>query len=523
MKKKKVSFFIVITICIISITLSFSYSWFKKVLDTKTSVNIAVSTITYNLTGEQIKNNQLVIPENDDILISLDIKNEHPIDTKYRIYYNFITELEEEEKNNFEVLNYNDSTKFAQDTINKNSTNTIKLVISNQLHKDITIEFGVIGGLIANPLETDKGISITKNTADTTKLKIKQIVDASEDYFKKSGMSTSTTLSLPKDNDKISLPNNELSGTVYIKNDGRAAFQGVNEEFCMFKRFDFENAEIVNNNNDICTKPLYKNLVENGYGEYESNVHFPTFVYDETTKDFYHTMKSTEEWSTFNKYIKVDTTKKYNQKIDMYANENNSLFYVGFRSYDIDYKEISDRRVMYIENTLTTLARDLNDGDTVVYLTDTSNWLVPSEAYQKGFIFWNYQDSTGYLYPPETYSQNIFLEKFEDDGIDKVTHQITLKKPWNFGTFPAGTKLSQINSGASYNYSLLTNKPLKNTYTTYSATIEGITYNNKNPRAFRPATKYISPFLILNSDNLASAENKLVYFKNLIFEEIESE
>ncbi len=518
-KKKRVLIFVFAILFLISISLSFSYSWFKKVLETDTSVDIVVGTLDFTLRGDNLENNQMTIHENDDILISLDIQNNQSLDSKYGIYYRFITELSAEEKNNVQIFNYEGSSKLAEDSIKKNGTNTVELVIVNPLHKNVTIEFGVASGLIHNDLEVTQGMRIAKSIGDTDKLKIKKIVSYSEKYYQKSGMTSSTTLTLPNDNDKILLPDNEIVGTVYIKSDGRVAFQGLNHNLCMFQRFGYENAEIVENHHDVCNQPLYRNLIENGYGEYGSNVHFPNAIYVDDTNDF--KIDLAFEISQMPLFIPVDSTKKYRYQIDMYTDDPTGKNYVGFIEYDVDRYMISAPYIMYVNNTLTSLARDLNDGDTIVYFNDLSNWQLLNPAYARGFIFWNYKDSTGYTYLPETYSRNVFSGLYENANLDKNQHAISLSSPWNEGQIKSGTKVSQSYDGAGNNFSLRYGQTLTDTYTTYSSTIAGVSYNNASFNSFRSGVKYIRPMFMFNYRD-STHQGEFAHLKKLIFEEIEN-
>jgi hypothetical protein len=75
--------------------------------------------------------------------------------------------------------------------------------------------------------------------------------------------------------------------------------------------------------------------------------------------------------------------------------------------YDSDNNSITADNHMYLPNTLTTLAQDLKNGDTIAYLTSTANWKTTGATVdQKKFIFWDYKNSSGYQYPENTYSRH---------------------------------------------------------------------------------------------------------------------
>ena len=212
---------------------------------------------------------------------------------------------------------------------------------------------------------------------------------------------------------------------------------------------------------DIIEAINYKsdNKILNGYGEMKDNTNFSTFTYDE--ENMYNGTPSfskpqTNFESLANNYIPVDINRKYrlsgNFKSVGVTDSNKT--YIGFSSYDVDFNNISPENVMYIKGSTTTLAQDLKNGDTVVYLTDVSGFnkaLTPT--YQRGFIFWNYKNKSGYQYPVETYSRNVFLDRWADaSSFNATNNTITLKTAWTGGTFPSGTSVSQTSAGNTWNY-----------------------------------------------------------------------
>ncbi len=184
----------------------------------------------------------------------------------------------------------------------------------------------------------------------------------------------------------------------------------------------------------------------------------------------------------------------------------------------IDKNIVAATNVCYISNTLTYLTQDLKNDDTVVYLNDVSNFksVQNTPSYQLGFVFWNYKDSTGYLYPAGTYSRNAWDDLYTYDNIDKVNNTITLKSAWNNGTIKAGTSLSQSNSGITYNYSLMNGEISNTTWEYRHATIDGVNNNSLLIGKFRPATKYINWFITPNYSKVSGGG---VTFANVIFAE----
>lgn len=229
-------------------------------------------------------------------------------------------------------------------------------------------------------------------------------------------------------------------------------------------------------------------------------------------------------------YIPVDIDKRYEYSVTVKSNNNNTAVYMGFEPYDIDRNRMTANNYKYISNTLTTLAKDLKNGDTYVYLTDMTNWNVTTtSSYNHGFIFWDYVDSTGYHYPELTYSRNVWANLYDNntseitDNIEinkaidgEVVNRIKLKKAWSVGTIPAGTKLSQCNDGLQYPYSLVGNGKLSLDWSTKSAIIQGIGNSGDN-KMFRHGQKY---FRFMVMPNYSALPNVTTYYKDFYLREI---
>ena len=197
-------------------------------------------------------------------------------------------------------------------------------------------------------------------------------------------------------------------------------------------------------------------LVTNGNGFMGDNTNWPLLTFDGSksngspgsfTKDVgYATVMSAEMFP-------VDVSKEYLFEFDAISSDGNGRLYSFLDQYDVDGKSITAQYVLYFANTLTTLAKDLNIGDTTVTLTSASNWASTSYDYQRALIFWDYKNSYGYTYPTETYSRNYYDSLYTDDSkVNKSTGVITLKKAWAGPKKAKGTYVSQGRSGNSYVY-----------------------------------------------------------------------
>lgn len=204
------------------------------------------------------------------------------------------------------------------------------------------------------------------------------------------------------------------------------------------------------------------NLVVNGNGVVGTNYNFGarTFIGNtdlpEGTAGCFHAVANTI-WH--DEPIAVDVGKTYEAEVwYRVKSANTSTVRFSVCCFDVDGKEIQAISSTYGVGTLTELTQDLKPGDTVVHLADLSgaNWLSETN-YHHGFIFWNYQNSLGYTYPPETYSRNVYPQGngylWDDSSAVNVSAgTITLKAAWNGPTIPAGTKVSRRNSGVVYKY-----------------------------------------------------------------------
>lgn len=208
-----------------------------------------------------------------------------------------------------------------------------------------------------------------------------------------------------------------------------------------------------------------ENLVSNGFASLGNNYNFSEFVFDGSDTygaggcfSYTSTVAGSRGTILSDELMPVDITQSYKLS---YAVKNSTLTatYDYLNMYDIDGYTIAKGNVGFVEGTTTTLAQELKDGDTKVYLTNISDtWKsgdpsVGTNQYYRGLIFWNYQNSYGYQYPIEYYSRNWWYNLWKDDNdVDKINGVITLKSAWNHGTFPAGTPVSQANLSGGYAY-----------------------------------------------------------------------
>lgn len=243
----------------------------------------------------------------------------------------------------------------------------------------------------------------------------------------------------------------------------------------------------ISDNKDLVTKEYVsridsrgEQLVVNGSGMLGNNTNWSSWTFDGSHSNsspgsFTRTSKSYANIAT-DEFFPVNSASNYLVSLDMMSSNGLATAYLYLAMYDVDKIAISTDCRMWRPNTLTSLTQDLKNGDTVVHLADLTNWDVntATRTYQRGFIFWNYKNSFGFQYPENTYSRNRWSNLYTDANVNKTSKTITLSSAWNHGTIPAGTKLSQTDSGGTYMYLAIKGSVVPSTWTKYSQYISGV-------------------------------------------------
>lgn len=247
---------------------------------------------------------------------------------------------------------------------------------------------------------------------------------------------------------------------------------------------------------DIKALSRGEQLVTNGSGMIGDNTNFSYWTFDGS--------KANSSAGSFTRtggyanigtddFFPVNANEKYKFEFDMVSQNNDGTMYAMLLFYDVDKIAITASDTMFYSGTLTTLARELKAGDTKVYLTDASNYKTyGTGSHLRMFTFWDYKNSFGYLYPPETYSRNHIFSAWEsDDSIDKTNNVITLATAYTGITRPAGTYVSQGCSGGTYKYSAIIGAKVPTEWTHYTGYFDGTDYSGLNKGAtFPPGAAY---------------------------------
>ncbi|MDE3187681.1 MAG: hypothetical protein KGM96_09190 [Acidobacteriota bacterium] len=255
------------------------------------------------------------------------------------------------------------------------------------------------------------------------------------------------------------------------------------------------------------------NLVTNGTAYLKNNQNFPSLTYDGaqgvTGGSFY---SSTAQSAYFtNELMPVDTGLQY--KMSLWATclatcQSGNQLYAGITAFDIDQNQIFPEDYVYVSGTTTTLAAQLNPGDTTITLTSSANWAgSSSNSYQRQAIFWNYINAGGYAYPVGTYSKNNTTDgyggSYVTNGLWAVGgisgNVITLTAAWSGPTIPAGTSLSNTNPAGTYQYVAAGAAALTSSWQQFSGYISGTSVGGtQSNSAFAPGTAFIRGVFLLN-------------------------
>lgn len=197
------------------------------------------------------------------------------------------------------------------------------------------------------------------------------------------------------------------------------------------------------------------NLIYNGdlrYGEDGWNISSPRFTVDLSDSvngsygSFVFSGLTTYNGVCSSIRIPVNTALTYTMSADVKKDNisggSNNLFFLI--SYDKYGNNIPPSEVMHTGTT--TLARDLKDGDTVVYLTSAAGWWTSTTYRRVGIC-----ESESFGYERCNYSQY-----YDSSTVDTVNNTVTLRAgtTWTGGTWSAGTKVACFTDGSTYIYPL---------------------------------------------------------------------
>jgi len=269
-------------------------------------------------------------------------------------------------------------------------------------------------------------------------------------------------------------------------------------------------------------------LIVNGNGFMGDNTNFSNWTFDgSVANNSKGSFTRTPAYTVIvvDDFIPVDPSKSYAIEFDIKCGTDASLpagakIYAFLNYYDVDGLQVGYYHGIYHRaNTTTTLAQDLKNGDTVVHFTDLTKWWVGTIAdHQRSFIFWDYTNSLGYTYPPNTYSRHEAHAVYaSNDSVNKTNNTIALSSAWNGGTVPAGTKVSQNASGGNFDYTWY--HTTQSTFPTEWKHVKSI----RHPSEMWKGVATVKVGFLWNYGYTASAKQQQIWVTNLSMRAIDAE
>lgn len=205
-----------------------------------------------------------------------------------------------------------------------------------------------------------------------------------------------------------------------------------------------------------------QNLVSNGFATLGDNTNFSGFSFDgadafRSGGSFSHRATSPDRMFT-DEPMPYDPSIAYRLSYYIKSDCSDARYYDILDCFDIDGLRIIDKNVTFTPGSTTRLAADLKPGDTHVSLESVAGFNTSDsdgrQLFNRGLMFWDYANSYGYEYPPETYTRNRHdgLWSSNASAIDKSSNRVALDKPWSGRTVPKGTGVSQTEKSNTFVY-----------------------------------------------------------------------
>lgn len=205
-----------------------------------------------------------------------------------------------------------------------------------------------------------------------------------------------------------------------------------------------------------------ENLVSNGYATLGDNTNFSGFAFDgadafQSGGSF--SKKSTSPSTAFtDELMPYDPSSAYRLSYYIKSDSASAKYYDILDCYDIDGLQITDGHVIFTPGSTTRLAADLKPGDSSVSVESAAGFNASDtdgrQYFNRGLMFWDYANSYGYVYAPETYTRNRYERLWTSNAsaIDKAGNRIMLDRAWSGPAVPRGTSVSQTENGSTFVY-----------------------------------------------------------------------
>src|SRR5579875_1600580 len=278
-----------------------------------------------------------------------------------------------------------------------------------------------------------------------------------------------------------------------------------------------------------------QNLFTNGLGGLGSNYNMSACTFDAVDAPYgrgsflYTVPNANPALFTSDELLPVDSSRLY--RLGCYAKAGNldgsgiaaagpSNGYIGIYSYDIDGNIIEPYQVIVGAGTMTTLAADLNPGDTTITLTDASNWYAGSTTSNalNGMAWYPYVNAEGYSYPfdpagvvPAYAGKNTSWQTAPNALYSSISGNVLqLNKPWTGPALAAGTYVANGHSGG-FSYIAMTGQQYSTEWTWYEGTLNGTQTAVSKQGEFVPGTAYLRLIFLCNYTQNQAAGNTFRY------------
>ena len=205
-----------------------------------------------------------------------------------------------------------------------------------------------------------------------------------------------------------------------------------------------------------------ENLVSNGFATLGDSTNFSGFAFDgadafQSGGSF--SKKSTSPSTVFtDELMPYDPSSAYKLSYYIKSDSASAKYYDILDCHDIDGYQITDSHVTFVAGSTTRLAADLKPGDLSVSVESAAGFNASDtdgrQYFDRGLMFWDYANSYGYVYAPETYTRNRHDDLWTSNAsaIDKAGNRIMLDRAWSGHTVPKGTSVSQTENHSTFVY-----------------------------------------------------------------------
>ena len=154
----------------------------------------------------------------------------------------------------------------------------------------------------------------------------------------------------------------------------------------------------------------------------------------------FHTSSNVQP--TLSQKIPVIRGCQYKFECDIKCGTITTTNYICIMSYDINGVNLALTQVGEGSSKMTTLASELKNGDTTVYLTSASGWFTSGTNPNVSIC-----DSAAY-----NYERNLYYQVYDKTSVNTTTNTVTLSSAWAGGTWKAGTQVKNNRAGSTYIY-----------------------------------------------------------------------